>query len=57
MEKQQQIQVLTNLGWPDRAISRETGIDRSTIAKYRRQIQNQPEVPTDSDVPGEQNQP
>ena len=57
MEKQQQIQVLTNLGWPDRAISRETGMDRSTVAKYRKKIQYQPEVPTDSGAQEVQNQP
>ena len=57
MEKQQQIQVLTNLGWPDRAISRETGIDRSTIAKYRKQIENQPEVPADFSADAIENQP
>jgi len=47
MEKQQQIQVLTNLGWTDRAISRGTGINRGTVAKYRKTFQNRPEVPTD----------
>src|SRR5690554_5012298 len=47
MEKQQQIQVLTNLGWTDRAISRGTGINRGTVAKYRKTFQNRPEVSAD----------
>jgi hypothetical protein len=36
MEKRQQIQVLTNLGWTDRAISLNTGINRGTVAKYKK---------------------
>jgi len=47
MEKQQQIQVLTGLGWTDRAISRSTGINRGTVSKYRKAFQKQPEVPAD----------
>jgi transposase len=57
MEKQQQIQVLTNLGWTDRAISRGTGINRGTVAKYRKTFRNRPEVPTDSVGDSEQNRP
>jgi transposase len=57
MEKQQQIQVLTELGWTDRAISRSTGINRSTVAKYRKTLQNQPEVPTEPTLPTSENQP
>jgi transposase len=57
MDKQQQIQALTQLGWTDRAISRETGIYRGTISKYRKKYQNQPKVPTDSGSTPEQNQP
>jgi transposase len=72
MEKKQQIQALTAFGWTDRAISRATGIYRSTVAKYRKaydspqrapiesvisSAENQPEVPTDSNVPSHQNQP
>lgn len=57
MEKQQQIQVLTKLGWTDRAISRSTGICRGTISKYRQRIQNQPKVPTDPVSESCQNQP
>ena len=62
MEKKQQIQALIGLGWGNRAIHRETGIDRDTVAKYRKLQeekeqsvvdrepgigQNPPEVPTD----------
>ncbi len=57
MEKQQQIQVLTNLGWTDRAISRSTGIYRGTVAKYRKTLQNQPKVPADPTLPTSENQP
>lgn len=69
MEKQQQIQALTNLGWGVRAISREIGINRETVAKYRKvqtgsvqepvdsDGQNRPKVPTDSGALEIQNQP
>lgn len=57
MEKQQQIQVLTGLGWTDRAISRSTGINRGTVSKYRKAFQNRPEVPIDSNLPAFENQP
>jgi transposase len=69
MEKRQQIQALTNLGWGIRAISRATGINRETVAKYRKDPekrgsevfdssdQNQPKVPTDSEALSNQNQP
>jgi len=72
MEQKQQIQALIGLGWRDRAIRRETGFDRGTIAKYRKQHeeklktlappmeidgQNRPKVPTDFSVPEIQNQP
>jgi hypothetical protein len=33
MEKQQQLQVLMDLGWSDRAIARETVVDRKTVAR------------------------
>jgi len=46
MEKQQQIQVLTNLGWTDRAISRGTGTNRGTVNEYRKAFQNRPKVST-----------
>ena len=57
MEKQQQIQALTRLGWRDRAISRETGVNRETVARYRKQVENQPEVPTDPEPVNGQNVP
>jgi transposase len=57
MEKQQQIQVLARLGWSTHAISRHTGTDRKTIARYRKRAENQPEVPTDSKVSDGQNPP
>ena len=57
MEKQQQIQILTELGWGSRAISRHTGINRETVAKYRKRHQNSPEVPTDPTEGAGQNQP
>jgi transposase len=64
MEKIQQIQALTRLGWPARAISRHTGIDRGTISKYLKakqsqdaDSQNQPEVPTDPLSSSCENQP
>lgn len=45
MEKQHLIQNFIGLGWSDRRISRETGISRNTICKYRNQ--NEPKVPPD----------
>lgn len=57
MEKQQQIQALTNLGWGDRAISREIGVNRETVAKYRKEHEKRVEVPTDSAGLERQNQP
>lgn len=57
MEKQQQIQALTNLGWTDRAIGRATGINRGTVAKYRKAFQNKPEVPNDPIPPILEKQP
>jgi len=57
MEKKQQIQALTQLGWTDRAISRETGIYRGTVTKYRKLFQNQPEVPIDLTPDDSENQP
>jgi transposase len=57
MEKQQQIHVLAGLGWSTHAISRETGIDRKTIARYRSRDENPPKVPTDLGVIEVQNPP
>lgn len=57
MEKLQQIQALTRLGWTNRAISREIDVDRDTVSKYRRHNENVPKVPTDSDPANGQNPP
>lgn len=66
MEKKQQIQTLTGLGWTARAINRATGIDRGTIAKYQKECsgnlskdlsQNQPKVPADQGSANDENQP
>jgi transposase len=69
MEKRQQIQALTALNWSARRISRETGIDRRTVLRYRREgvpaaleepgsmEQNAPQVPTDPQASPEQNVP
>ncbi len=50
MEKLQQIQALVGLGWSNRAISAQTGVDRDTVAKYRALHQNPPKVPTDPEA-------
>lgn len=56
MEKRQQIQVLTKLGWSDRSVAAQLGVYRGTVGKYRLAGQTQPKVPTDPG--GEvQNQP
>ena len=57
MDKQQQIHALAGLGWSNHAISRETGIDRKTISRYRKRDVNQPEVPADSEIKADQNPP
>lgn len=54
MEKHQQIQALALLGWSNRAISEQTGIDRDTVSKYRYMDQNPPKVPTDPQPSAEQ---
>jgi transposase len=57
MEKIQQIQVFAQLGWSNRQIHAQTGIDRDTIAKYRRQFENQPKESTEKADTGNQNPP
>jgi transposase/ribosomal protein S19 len=47
VEKRQQIQTFTQLQWSDRAISRELGVDRGTVSKYRKAFENPPKVPAD----------
>lgn len=57
MDRQQILQGLLQLGWSDRAIQRETGINRETVSKYRKTFQNRPKVPADSPGVTFQNQP
>ena len=45
MNKKQLLHQFNTLGWSKRRISRETGIHRTTAAKYL--TQNVPEVPAD----------
>ena len=45
MSQQQQIQSLIRLGWSNRRISRETGMSRITVARYRSRFQSSPQVP------------
>jgi len=45
--KQEQIQSLIRLGWSDRSISREIGVHRSTILRYKAVAQSVPEVPAE----------
>lgn len=51
MDKKEAMTGLFRLGWSNRAISKETGIHRKTIQRYRAQFQSVPKVPTD---PGQQ---
>jgi len=69
MEKRQQIQALTALDWSVRRISRETGIARRTVMRYRREgepaspeepegaRQSVPKVPADFPSSAGQNAP
>src|SRR5271157_2875623 len=57
MDKLQQIQALAKLGWTNRAIGREIDVDRDTVSKYRKQNENPPKVPTDSESVAGQNPP
>ena len=57
MDRQQMLHGLLQLGWSNRAIYRETGIDRGTVSKYRALFQNQPKVPTGSQEGVCQNRP
>lgn len=45
MDKKHVIEGFLGLGWSDRRIQRETGVHRMTVAKYRRALQNRPQVP------------
>lgn len=57
MDKKRFIEGLVGLGWSDRRIQRETGIHRITVAKYRRTLQNDPQVPTGFSAQNGQNDP
>jgi transposase len=49
------IRALLELGWPQRLIARELGVDRETVARRRRGVAGRSEpakVPTGSDPPG-----
>ena len=51
MAKKQQIEALAVLGWSDRMISKEIGVDRGTVSKYRKMLtENQPKVPTEQNI-------
>ena len=47
MAYQEQLQALIKLGWSNRRVSRETGLSRNTVSRYRQRFQNEPQVPTD----------
>ena len=54
---QQSILTLTAKGWSARKISRELGIDRETVGRYRREVEAKPaNVPTGL-VEGEDSKP
>ena len=55
MAKKQQIEALAVLGWSDRMISKEIGVDRGTVSKYRKMLtENQPKVPTEQNIQNRQ---
>ncbi len=45
MDKKRVIEGMIGLGWSDRRIGRETRVHRITVGKYRRVLQNRPQVP------------
>lgn len=45
MDKKHVIEGLIGLGWSDRRIQRETRVHRITVAKYRKALQTDPQVP------------
>jgi transposase len=47
MDKKEILTGLFRLGWSDRAISKETGIHRLTVKRYRSEFQSVPKAPTD----------
>lgn len=46
MSKKHVIEGMIGLGWSDRRIQRETHIHRITVAKYRKSLQNRPQLPS-----------
>jgi transposase len=57
MDKKHIIEGLLGLGWSDRRIQKETGVHRITVAKYRKALENRPQVPADFFVEKGQNDP
>ncbi|MDQ3001157.1 MAG: IS21 family transposase [Fibrobacterota bacterium] len=45
MSKKHVIERMIGLGWSDRRIQRETHVHRITVAKYRKSLQNRPQLP------------
>ena len=45
LDKQQQIQTLSSLGWSGRQISRELGVHRKTVNRYIEVVESVPKVP------------
>lgn len=45
MSKKHVIEGMIGLGWSDRRIQRETHVHRMTVAKYRKSLQNRPQLP------------
>ena len=57
MGKKHVIEGMIGLGWSDRRIQRETKIHRITVAKYRKTLQNRPQVPAGFSPEKGQNDP
>jgi transposase len=57
MDKKHVIEGMIGLGWSDRRIQRETHVHRITVAKYRRTLQNRPQVPAGFSAGKGQNDP
>ena len=45
MSKKHDFEEMNGLGWSDRRIQRETHVHRITVAKYRKSLQNRPQLP------------
>ncbi len=57
MDKKRVVEGMIGLGWSDRRIQRETHVHRITIAKYRKALQNRPQVPAGFSAEMGQNDP